>query len=66
MDEDVKKLIIARLDVWPRNKKISIGRFGSFTKEELIEHVKKEDEVGKKIVEIELQFLRALKKGILK
>jgi len=32
-----------------------------FTKDELIEHVKKEDEIGKKIVKIETEFLKDIK-----
>lgn len=64
---EIKELVIARLEVsgfLPRGKKISIGSSGEFTKDELIEHVKKEDNIGKKIVEIELEYLRAIKEGI--
>ncbi len=63
ISEDVKELVIVRLDTLPSFRKISIGSFGEFTKEELIDHIKKEDPVGRKIVEIELEFLRALKEG---
>ena len=63
ISEDVKELVIARLDVLPADKKISIGSSGEFTKSELIERVKKEDEVGRQIIELELTFLRALKEG---
>ncbi len=65
ISEDVKALVIARLETLPANKKISIGSYGDFTRDELIEHVKKEDEIGRKMVEIELEFLRALKEGII-
>ena len=61
--EDVKELVRVRLDTLPSCRKISIGSFGEFTKEELISHVKKEDSIGRKMVEIELKFLRALKEG---
>ncbi len=63
--EDVKELVIVRLDTLPSFRKISIGSFGEFTKEELISHVKKEDSIGRKMVEIELEFLRALKEGVI-
>ena len=63
--EEIKDLVIARLDSLPQNKKISIGSAGEFTKNQLMEHVKKGDEIGQKIVEIELEFLRAMKGGIL-
>ena len=63
--DDLKELVIARLDILPPDKSISIGSVGKFTKKELIEHVKKEDEIGQKVVEVELAFLKALKEGIL-
>ncbi len=65
LSEDVKKLVIFRLETLPSNRKISIGSHGEFTKDELIDHVKKEDIVGKKIIEVELEFLRAIKEGII-
>lgn len=62
---DMKNLVIARLDVLPANKKISIGSKGDFTKAELIDHVKKGDEIGEKMIQIELEFVRAMKEGFL-
>ena len=63
--EEIKKLVIARLEVLPENKKVSIGNFGEFSKSELIDNVNKNTEIGNKIIEIELEFLRAMKKGII-
>lgn len=63
ISEDLKELVIARLDVFPKNKKISIGSEGDFTKKQLIEHIKKGDEIGEKIIEIQINFLKALKEG---
>lgn len=62
--EEIKKLVIERLEVLPMDKKISVGSEKEFTKKELIENVKKENEVGKKITEIQLEYLRSLKEGI--
>ena len=64
-NEEIRDLVIARLESLPENHKISIGAKGEFNKYELIERVKKGDDVGKKIIEIELEFLRSLKEGIL-
>lgn len=65
-EEEIKKLVIIRLETsLPSDKKISIGSSGEFTKEELIDHVKKGDAIGKKVVKIELEFLQAFKEGIL-
>jgi hypothetical protein len=63
--ENVKELVISRLDVLPSNRKISVGSEGEFTKLELIEHVKEGDSIGKTIINLELEFLRALKDGTL-
>lgn len=63
-DKKLKELVIARLEVLPANKKISIGSTGEFTKDELIEQVEKESSIGEKIIEIELEYLQALKKGL--
>jgi len=62
--KEIKEIVIARLEAMSSNKRISIGSFGEFTKEELIKRVKENDSVGKKIIEIELEFLRAMKEGI--
>ena len=61
---DIKKIVIARLETLPADKKISIGSAGEFSKDEIIECVKKENEIGKKMIQIELEFLRSLKNGI--
>jgi len=66
ISEDLKELVITRLELLSPEKKFSTGSNGKeFTKDELIEHVRKEDEVGRKIIEIEITFLRALKDGVL-
>lgn len=64
-EEEINELVIARLKTMPENQKISVGSKGEFDKYDLIEHVKQGDDIGKKIVEIELDFLRTLKKGVL-
>lgn len=63
-EKEIIDLVVARLQNLPSNKEISIGSSGEFTKDELIEHVKKDDEVGKKMVAIEIDFLRSMKEGI--
>jgi hypothetical protein len=63
--EEIKELVIARLETLSPNKKISIGSEGEFTKEELISRVQKEDSIGEKIIDVQMEFLRSLKEGIL-
>ncbi len=64
LSEEIKELVIERLEAMPSDKKISIGADGDFTKEELIERVKKEDNVGKKVIQIQLEYLRLMKEGV--
>ena len=61
--EELKELVLARIEVMPPNLKLSIGNYGTFTKQELIEHVKNGDEKGKKIIEMQLNFIKALTSG---
>ena len=63
-ESDIKNLVIARLELLPPNKKISIGSSGEFTRDQIIESVKQGDVTGKKFIEIEMEFLRALKQGL--
>ena len=62
-DKEIRALVIERLKTLPSNIKVSIGNEGSFTKENLIAKVREGDTTGRKIIEVELEYLRALKKG---
>lgn len=64
-DEDVKKLVAMRLETLPVGAVVSIGLNGEFTKEQVIKSVLSGDEVGQKIVKIEMSFLQGLKEGVL-
>lgn len=61
MNEEIKQLVIARLEVLPEDTGISIGSEGEFTRDELIKRVKQGDEIGQKIIEVELDYLKSLK-----
>lgn len=63
--EEIKQLVIERLKTIPSDKKISIGGKDTFTKEELIERVEKNDEIGQKIIKVQMNFLQSLKTGTL-
>lgn len=64
-DDDIRQLVIARLSVLSADTIKSIGDKGSFSRDELIRHVKKGDEIGKIITNVEMEWLRALKKGLI-
>lgn len=63
-DKEIRELVVARLRSFPSGKKISIGSDGEFSKEELIKSVEADNEIGKKITNIQLNYLRFLKEGI--
>lgn len=65
LNEEMKRLVVERLKTIPRDKKLSIGNMGDFTVDELIERVKENDEVGRKVVQVQMEFLRTLKTGAL-
>ena len=56
----LKKLVVTRLGAVPPDVSYSIGKYGDFTRDQLIEQVEKGTEVGKAATEMELSFLRKL------
>ncbi|MBU2100914.1 hypothetical protein KKG83_02155 [Candidatus Micrarchaeota archaeon] len=63
MDEKyLKKLVVMRLNAVPQDVSFSIGKYGDYTRNQLIEEVEKGTEVGKAATEMELSFLRKLPK----
>jgi len=64
-DQEVRDLVIARLHSMSGNRRISIGSEGDFSKDELLQNVKDASNVGNKIIQIQLNYLQSLKKGIL-
>ena len=65
MENEIKELVIARLQTLSEDTSVSVGDQGEYSKDQLIEHVQKGDEVGETIMDIEMNFLRRLKEGIL-
>jgi hypothetical protein len=63
--ELIKKIVIERLKSLPEDVGISIGSEGNFKKSELISSVEMGSDIGRKIIEVEMSFLRGLKDGIL-
>lgn len=65
MDEEIRNLVIARLSVLSPDTIKSIGDEGVFSRDELIQHVKNGDKIGQTIKEIEMEWLRAMKTGMI-
>ena len=62
ISEDIINLVIARLETIPSNVELSVGNKGSFSIEELMDRVRKQDDIGKKMIEMQLAYLRSLGK----
>ncbi len=63
LKEDMKQLTIARLRSIPDDYQISIGSAGTLTREQAIENVEQENELGKELIEVQLEFLRDMARG---
>lgn len=63
-EEKLKELIIQRIEARMSSKlRLSIGSEGTFDKQKMIEHIKKGDSVGRKIIESHLNFMKAQASG---
>ena len=58
--DDVKRIVLKRLQAIPPNVTFSIGEQGRFTRDELISQVEKGTSVGKAAVEMQLNFIRKM------
>jgi len=64
LKKELKELVLWRLDTeGPPHFKLSVGSMGTFTKEELKEHVEKWDSVGELFAEMQLDFMKATARG---
>ena len=63
-DEEIRKLVIARLKLLSPDTMKSIGSMGTFSRDQLIESVERGDEVGEIVKNIEMEWLRAQREGI--
>ncbi len=62
-----KNIVIERLRQAPPTVKISFGMSeGKFMdRDELIDHVEKDTQIGNKIIEVQLAYLKSFKRGFL-
>ena len=62
--EEIKRLVLLRLETMPETIRVSVGLEGKeLSREDLIEHVKKDDYLGKMIIEMQLRYLKSMKTG---
>jgi len=63
-DNVVEKIVLERIRNMAPNVKIALGSKGGFLgKSDLIKEVTNNTPIGKKIIEIQLRYMRALKEG---
>ena len=60
--EYIKRLVKERLYAMPPDVSFSVGHFGDYTRDELIEQVDKTTEVGKAAIEMQIDFIRKMPK----
>ncbi len=61
--ERLKQIVLMKIATMPKNYKLSIGGEGSFNKVQIAERINKMDDVGRKILDMELKFIKALSRG---
>lgn len=62
VSQEIKKIVIARLETMPENMKLSFGCSGDFNKYEIIRQVEDETDFGKKVINMHLMYLRSFRK----
>jgi len=66
IEDKEKEIVIARLEALiPEMSFFSGNNFQNFTRDEMINEIKKNSEIGREFIKIEMSFLRALKDGVL-
>jgi hypothetical protein len=66
ISQELKDLVIAKLDSSLNDRLVTFGDGSvTYTKAELLEHVKNEDEIGRRVIDVEVSYLDALKSGTL-
>lgn len=61
--EEFQELVYARLQTVPKNFVFSVGGSGQFTRDEALQHVKDNDEIGQLFIAMNREYFNALKSG---
>jgi len=62
LKQQVQKLVLARVMVLPENMRLTVGSV-DFTRKELVKHVQQDDDVGRQITTMQVEFLQDLASG---
>ncbi len=63
INQEMKEVVIMRIESMPSNLRLSIGNNKSLTKEEMIKHVREEDDTGRQIINSHISFMKAIARG---
>jgi len=55
------ELVEKRTEALDERLKVSSMSFGDFSKKEMLEHIKAQDEIGRQLAEVQLYYLKKLK-----
>jgi len=64
LQEDIKKLVLARIMAASDDLRVAIGST-EYTKREMLENVKAGNNVGKEIMDIQMEYLRDMAEGVI-
>ncbi len=64
-DEEIRRLVLARLKVLSSDIMISLGSDGSFSRDQLVKSVEDGDSIGEKMAEIQMNWLQSFKEEII-
>lgn len=64
LQKALQELVKARLSVLPEDATLSVGSSGDYSRNDLIKEVSNNSEIGKKFIEMEVEYIKLLKEGI--
>lgn len=62
--EQLKKLVLERVGSMPDTLRMSVGS-EELTKDDILKHINRGDDIGNQVMEMELEFLRDLSSGMI-
>ena len=64
INEEIKNLVIARLETLNKNSKIILMGFKKpLTIKSMVDEIRKDSDLGKKLVEVQFKFIQQLSRG---
>ena len=61
--DDFQKLVYTRWQAFPKGYSISVGDYGTITKEDALKHVEENDEIGQLLIAIDRNYFDKIKSG---